>query len=193
MQGRVVLLQSITLAWMLVECGVALFSAWRAHSPALLAFGSDSFVELLSAAVVLLQFSPFLRLAPARASRISGFLLFLLAGLIMLTSAAALARRVEAGASWSGVAITIAALAIMPMLARAKRAAGQRVANGALVADAAQSATCAYLAAVTLGGLLVNAFFHIPWVDPVAALAAIPIICIEGRRALRGKTCGSCQ
>jgi divalent metal cation (Fe/Co/Zn/Cd) transporter len=192
MRGRVVVLQSITLAWMLIECGVALFSAWRAHSPALLAFGSDSFIELLSAIVVLLQFSASFRLAPERAARISGFLLFLLAGLVMLSSAVALARGVEAGTSWSGIAITIAALVIMPVLARAKRAAGQEAGNRALVADAVQSATCAYLAAVTLGGLLVNAFFHAPWVDPIAALAAIPIICIEGRNALRGETCGCC-
>jgi hypothetical protein len=51
----VVWLQGVTLLWMLIECGVALFAASRAHSPALLAFGSDSLVELLSAAVVLLQ------------------------------------------------------------------------------------------------------------------------------------------
>ena len=48
-------LQTVTLAWMLIECGVSLYAAASAHSPSLLAFGSDSLVELLSAAVVLLQ------------------------------------------------------------------------------------------------------------------------------------------
>ena len=47
-------LQSVTLAWMLVECGVSAYAAITAHSPAMFAFGSDSLVELLSAAVVLL-------------------------------------------------------------------------------------------------------------------------------------------
>src|SRR3954453_22010905 len=56
-------LQLATLAWMLVECGVSLYAALAAHSPALLAFGSDSLVELLSAAVVLLQSSPALSLS----------------------------------------------------------------------------------------------------------------------------------
>jgi hypothetical protein len=51
---------------------------------------------------------------------------------------------------------------------------------------------CAYLAAITLFGLAINAAFHVCWIDPVAALAAIPIICIEGRRALRGDVCGCC-
>jgi hypothetical protein len=35
-------LQVVTICWMVVECRVALTAAWRAHSPALLAFGSDS-------------------------------------------------------------------------------------------------------------------------------------------------------
>ena len=52
--SRVAWLQGITLAWMLIECGVSVYGAISAHSPALLAFGADSFVELLSATVVLL-------------------------------------------------------------------------------------------------------------------------------------------
>jgi divalent metal cation (Fe/Co/Zn/Cd) transporter len=106
MPRHIIRLQFFTLAWMLVECGVALFSAWKAHSPALLAFGSDSFVEVLSAVVVLLQFAPSFTLAPGRA------------------------------ASWSGIAVTIAALAVMPVLARAKRVAGEETENRALMAKA---------------------------------------------------------
>ena len=65
-------LQVITLLWMVVECGIALAAAWRARSPVLLAFGADSFVELMSALVVLLQFVPRLTLSRARASRLAG-------------------------------------------------------------------------------------------------------------------------
>jgi len=43
-----------------------------------------------------------------------------------------------------------------------------------------QSATCAYLAALTLGGLLLRSFFGLRWLDPVAALAAVPILIVEG-------------
>ena len=65
-------LQGITLAWMLVECGISLYAAKAAHSVVLLAFGSDSLVELLSAGVVLLAFAPRLRIGAARASRWAG-------------------------------------------------------------------------------------------------------------------------
>ena len=79
-------LQGVTLVWMLLECGVALYAAQAAHSVVLLAFGSDSLVELLSAAVVLLAFSPRLRISPDRAGRWAGVLLFFLAGVIALTA-----------------------------------------------------------------------------------------------------------
>jgi divalent metal cation (Fe/Co/Zn/Cd) transporter len=80
----------------------------------------------------------------------------------------------------------------MPMLAWAKRKAAQRTNNRALAADAVQSATCAYLAAITLIGLAINAIWHIHWVDSAAALLALPILIVEGRRALRGESCGCC-
>lgn len=189
MTDRIRRLQVITLIWMLVECGVSLAAAWRASSPALLAFGADSFVELMSAAVVLLQFVPRFTLSEARASRVAGILLFILAGVITFASVFALGQGVHPETSWMGIGITIAALAEMPLLSFAKRKAGRETGNAALAADAVQSATCAYLAAITLAGLGLNAIFRIPWIDPAAALVAVPVIAIEGRRALRGEAC----
>ncbi len=185
-------LQVVTLIWMLVECGIALIAAWRAQSPALLAFGADSFVELLSATVVLLQFVRRFTLSTSRAARSAGILLFVLAGVVAAASIAALAGGVEPGPSWLGIGVSVAALVAMPVLSVGKRRVARRLRNSALAADAVQSATCAYLAGITLLGLAVNAAFGIPWIDPVAALMAVPIICIEGRRALRGEACGCC-
>lgn len=189
---QVMRLQIITVVWMLVECGVALAAAWSARSPALLAFGADSLVELLSATVVIMQFSPRIRLSNKRANRWAGVLLFVLAGVVVLASVTALVGQVTPESSPFGIAITIAALFAMPLLSRAKRRLAQRLRNSALAADAVQSATCAYLAGVTLLGVTFNAIFHLRWIDPLAALVAVPIICIEGRRALRGEACGCC-
>jgi divalent metal cation (Fe/Co/Zn/Cd) transporter len=177
---------------MLIECGVALISAWRAKSPALLAFGADSFVELLSATVVLLQFVPAFSLSKPRAARWAGILLFVLAGVVTVTAVVALTGGTEPVPSWLGIGVTVAALIAMPVLSRAKRRAAHRLHNSALAADAVQSATCAYLAAITLFGLGLNAALSVPWIDPVAAMIAVPIICLEGKRALRGEDCGCC-
>jgi divalent metal cation (Fe/Co/Zn/Cd) transporter len=77
----------------------------------------------------------------------------------------------------------------MPVLAWGKRKVALLNNSRALAADAIQSATCAYLAALTLAGLTINAVFHIHWIDSVAALAALPILLIEGSRAMRGENC----
>jgi len=182
-------LQGITLAWMLVECGISLYGAATAHSPALLAFGADSFVELLSATVVLLAIVPSFPLTKDRAARLAGILLFVLAGVVALFAILSLVYRVKAETSCSGIVITLAALVVMPILAWAKRRTAQRINNRALAADAVQSATCAYLAAITLAGLAINAIWHIHWVDAAAAFLALPILIIEGQRALRGESC----
>ena len=186
----VVWLQGITLAWMVVECAVSLYAANAAHSVALLAFGADSLVELLSASVALLSFVPSFPLTRDTADRWAGILLYLLAGVVALIAALSLARGVRSETSCSGIGITVAALVVMPILAWFKRKIGIETGNRALAADAVQSATCAYLAAITLTGLAANALFHIHWIDSMAAVAAIPILIIEGRKAMRGESCG---
>jgi divalent metal cation (Fe/Co/Zn/Cd) transporter len=185
-------LQGITLTWMLVEFGVSAYAAFTAHSPAMLAFGSDSLVELLSATVVLLQWIPGVAIPERRATRISGALLFALAFVVAAIAIAALVLRRRPETSCSGIAITIAALIAMPVLAWLKRREARRSGNTALAADAVQSATCAYLALITLAGLAVNAVLHIAWFDSLAALAAVPLLLREGRSAWRGNTCGCC-
>jgi hypothetical protein len=76
---RILRLQVFTIIWMSVEAAVSLGAAWTAHSPALLAFGGDSAIKLLSAAVVFWRFrsasSP--SLSEKRAARIAGGLLSL--------------------------------------------------------------------------------------------------------------------
>ncbi len=149
----VVWLQSITIGWMLVECIGAIIAARRAHSVALLAFGSDSLVELLSATIVLFQFTRIFHISRERAARMAGGLLFVLAGVVGLIAFVALAGRVKAERSLLGISITVGALLIMPILARLKRRKALETGDRALAADAVQSATCAYLAALTLAAL----------------------------------------
>jgi divalent metal cation (Fe/Co/Zn/Cd) transporter len=185
---QVAWLQYVTMGWMLVECSLSLFAAAGAHSVALLAFGSDSLVELFSATVVLLQFSPRFPLKKIYADRAAGALLFLLAAAVAAIAFFSWRGAVEV--SRLGIGITAAALVVMPLLAWLKRRHARAIKNSALAADAVQSATCAYLAGITLIGLVTFALWRISWIDAVAALAAIPVLLIEGRRAWRGEACG---
>jgi hypothetical protein len=185
-------LQGITLVWMMVECGVSLYAAAAAHSPAMFGFGSDSLVELLSAGVVLLQFLPRFSVSERIAARAAGALLFALAVIVCVMAIGSLSLRLHAETTRLGIGITLAALIVMPILAKLKRQEARRSNNAALAADAVQSATCAYLAAIALAGLAMNALSHIAWFDSLAALVAVPLLLKEGRAAWQGKTCGCC-
>jgi divalent metal cation (Fe/Co/Zn/Cd) transporter len=181
-------LQWITLAWMVLECGASSWAAAKAHSVALLAFGADSLVEMLSATVVLLQFLPRFPLKKEHADRAAAVLLFALSVVVVCIAWLGRGRPMEA--SRVGIGVTALALVVMPVLAWMKRREARRMNNRALAADATQSATCAYLAGVTLVGLVIFAVWQIRWVDTVAALIAVPILIVEGRRAWRGEGCG---
>jgi divalent metal cation (Fe/Co/Zn/Cd) transporter len=191
---RIQRIQVITIIWMSVEAAVSLSAAWIARSPALLAFGGDSAIELLSAAVVLWRFrAQSVQEHPERrAARIAGALLFVLAAYVVTASALTLLGYSEPQPTYLGIAILIAAAAIMPWLAKEKQELSAATASAALRADSAQSALCAYLSLIALVGLGVNAIWHVAWADPVAALVVTPLIVWEGREAIRGKSCGCC-
>jgi divalent metal cation (Fe/Co/Zn/Cd) transporter len=191
---RIQRIQAITIVWMSVEASVALSTAWIARSPVLLAFGGDSAIELLSAVVVLWRFRSHAvsEYAERRASRIAGALLFVLAAYVVTVSALTLLRYSEPRPTYLGIAILIAAAAIMPWLAKEKRRLSSATGSAALRADSAQSALCAYLSLIALVGLGVNAIWRVAWADPVAALVVTPLIVWEGREAMRGKSCGCC-
>ena len=188
---RVVWIQSLTLVWMTVEAVVSLGAAWFARSPALLGFGGDSAVELLSAAVVLRRFYVTSQEAHAEewAAKVAGALLFVLAAFVVLASALSLLGHIEPRPSVVGIAVLIVAAVAMPWLASQKRRLSATTGSAALRADAAESAVCGYLALIALVGLVVNAIWRIRWADPVAALALLPLIVREGWEAMKGKPC----
>ena len=180
---RVLRLQILTLVWMTAEAAVSLGTAWSSHSPALFAFGGDSLIELLSAAVVFWRFR--FTLDEARAARIAGALLFALAGLVVLASVLNFLGYREAKPSRLGIGVLMAAALIMPWLASRKRRLAVITSSAALKADAVESALCGYMAWIGLAGLGVNAFWGKSWADPVAALAITPLILREGWEAIQ--------
>lgn len=76
----------------------------------------------------------------------------------------------------------------MPLVARTKRRVAAHLNSRVLEADARQTGICAYLSAILLGGVQLNAIFGW-WADPAAALVMVSIIAKEGVEALRGETC----
>ena len=191
--SKVRVLQLLTIAWMLLELVVAITSGFHAHSVALIAFGADSAIELISAVVVLRRFTMGEH-AEERAAKISAFLLYALAVYIVTGAIYALwpGTKRDAAPSVVGIALLLAAAFVMPLLGRAKRRLATQTHSRSLGADAAQSNLCAYMSWIALAGLTVNLWFHVPWADSVAALALLPIVLREANEARRGNCCGCC-
>jgi divalent metal cation (Fe/Co/Zn/Cd) transporter len=184
-------LEYLTLAWNSLEAVAAIGAGLIAGSIALVGFGLDSVIECFSGGVLLwrLRAGEEGERREQMALRLVGVSFLALAIYVAYDAISALARRETPEKSWFGVAVAIASLIAMPLLARAKRRVASQLNSGALHADSRQTDICAYLSAILLGGLLLNALLHWWWADPVAALVMVPIIGREGVEALRGKTC----
>jgi len=175
-----------------VSVGAGVF----AGSTALVGFGMDSFIESVSGAILLWRLQDHEHHARREelALRLVAVSFFLLAAYVAFEAARSLLLREPPEASWPGIVIAALSLIVMPWLARQKRNVASELGSRALAADSRQTDLCAYLSAVLLGGLLLNALLGWWWADPVAALVMAPIIANEGREAWRGEACdGSCH
>lgn len=88
-----------------------------------------------------------------------------------------------------GIVLAGLSLIVMPLLVHYKRRVANRLRSGALEAEARQTRVCAYLSAILLVGLGLNAWPGYSWTDPLAGLAMVPIVAWEGIEAVRGRTC----
>lgn len=183
-------LAGFTVAYNLVEGGVAITAGLAAASQALVGFGLDSGVESISAGVLLWRLGAERR-DPDRAERVDrtatraiGASFLLLAAWVAYESINALANHEEPDASTVGLVLTALSLIVMPLLARRKRKVAAALGSRAAAADAAQTMACVWLSAVVFIGLGLNAALDWWWADPIAALGVVLLLLNEGREAL---------
>jgi divalent metal cation (Fe/Co/Zn/Cd) transporter len=190
-------LEYFTLGWNALEAFVAIVAGLAAGSVALIGFGVDSVVESLSAAFLVWSLrargSGEIERRERRGTRLVAASFWILAAYVAFDASISLFRREPPAPSIPGVLLAIASLIVMPLLARAKRRAAAEIESRALAADSRQTDFCAWLSAILLVGLALNAAAAWWWADPVCALAMTPIIAVEGVRAWRGETRCECR
>jgi divalent metal cation (Fe/Co/Zn/Cd) transporter len=185
-------LEYFTVGWNTFEGLVAVISGFVAGSVSLVALGIDSFIVVTSGSTLLWRMAVDAnederKRHERRALRVVGVCLLTLAIYIAYESAVDLWFSRAPAHSLPGIIVACVSLAVMPWLSRSKRSVGRGLGSAAMQADARQSEFCAYLSAILLAGLLLNALFGLWWADPLAALLMTPIIAKEGVEALRGK------
>ncbi len=191
-------LEYFTIAWNALEGLVAVVAGAIAGSISLVGFGIDSFIEVTSGSVLLWRMSVDAdirrrELNERRAVQVVGISFLCLASYIAYESAMDLWSRRAPEHSIPGIVLACISLAVMPLLARAKRKVGHALGSAAMHADAKQAEFCAYLSAIMLAGLLLNALFGLWWADPAAALIMVSIIAKEGIEGWQGKACKGCS
>ena len=189
---RIRLIVAITIAYNLVEAVIAIAAGSAASSAALIGFGLDSVVEVLSAAAVAWQFT---RRDPERwekgTLRAIAIAFFALAAYVTASSLLALFGQVDVEHSTLGIVLTALSLVVMPFLSLAERRAGREAGSATAVADSKQTLLCAFLSAAVLAGLLLNSLFGLWWADAVAALVIAGFAIREGIEAWKGDACAT--
>jgi divalent metal cation (Fe/Co/Zn/Cd) transporter len=188
---RARLLAWATIAYNTAEGVVAVLAGLAAGSVALVSFGLDSGVEVLSAVAVSWQFSGRMdpELRERRTLRFIAVSFFALAAYVTVDAVRALLAGNDPEPSHVGVYLAVASLIVMPVLTHAKRRVGRELGSATVTADATQTLLCTYLSAVLLGGLLLNDRLGWGWADPVAALVIAGVAVREGLEAWRGDAC----
>lgn len=189
---RIRLLVGVTIGYNVVEAIIAITAGTVASSAALIGFGLDSTIEVLSAAAVAWQFT---RRDPERwekpTLRVIAVAFFVLAAYVTVTSVTALVTAERPEHSTIGIILTAVSVAVMPFLSFAERRAGRELGSATAVADSKQTLICTYLSAAVLIGLVVNSLLGWWWADAVAGLVIAAFAVREGVEAWKGDACAT--
>lgn len=176
-------LEYVTIAWNVAEAVVAVGAGILAGSIALVGFGLDSLIEVFAAVVVVWEFRGDHREREGRALKLIAGSFYALAAYVTVEAVWDLTGAREAETSPVGVVLAAVSLAVMPALAVGKRRVGRSLGSRVLVADSAETFLCAWLSAILLVGLGLNAAVGWWWADPAAALGIAALAVREGREA----------
>jgi divalent metal cation (Fe/Co/Zn/Cd) transporter len=155
---------------------------------ALLAFGGDSVIELLSAFVVLSHLRGDVTGATGlgrRTALTTTLLLFALIPIIGFGAVYSYFSGIRPEGSLLGMAVALSAVVIMPYLWLEKRKIGRETRCLPLSIDAVESATCFFMSIALLSGLLSEYFFGFWWADYLATAVILAFVAKEGAESYR--------
>ncbi len=184
---RVRFIVAFTITYNVIEAIVAITAGMLASSAALIGFGLDSVVEVLSAVAIAWQFT---RKDPERwekaTVRAIGLAFFALAAYVSIDAILSLISQEGPEHSPFGIGITALSLLVMPLLASFEICTGRELGSKSVLADARQLMLCVYLSGAVFIGLILNSLFGWWWADSVAALIVAALAIREGIEAWRG-------
>ena len=181
-------MEYLSNVWMGVEVGGTVVAGVLAGSLALVAFGADSFVELVSGVAVLRHLRIYNRgsdMLGDRTALLTSGLLFALIPTLGGGAIYSYLTGIRPEGSPLGIGLAMGAVAVMPFLFVEKRRIGRETRCLPLSVDAYASATCLLLSVSLLGGLLVVYLTGLWWIDYATTGVILTFVAkeaIESRR-----------
>lgn len=190
LQRRIRWIVAATITYNVIEAIIAIAAGTVSSSTALIGFGLDSIVEVLSAAAVAWQFAgPDPEARERVALKVIAVSFFGLALYVSIDAILSLTGVRSPEHSTVGIILTAVSLLVMPGLSLFERRTGKELGSASAVADSKQTLICSYLSAAVLIGLLLNTLFGWAWADAVAGLVIVVFAVREGLEAWRGEAC----
>ncbi len=190
---RAIRLEQATIAYNVVEGVVAVGAGLAAGLVSLIGFGIDSGIEVAAATVVLVRLIAEYRGGEVseskerRALRLIALTFFALAAYVVFEGTRNLLTGETPNTNTVGVVLLGLSVLVMPVLARLKRQAGERLGSRLVLADAAETRLCAWLSVSTFVGLGAFSLFGWTWLDSAAGFVIALFAVREGREAWEGE------
>jgi divalent metal cation (Fe/Co/Zn/Cd) transporter len=181
-----------TVGYNILEGLVSVAFGLKDGSLSLFGFGLDSFIEVLSAVIILWRLRREFDggAGSVQRERLStrgiGILFALLTAVIAVNSALRLMNHVHPETALPGIIISLASLSFMYWLYTAKMRVAKALDSRALKSDAVCSLACIWLSVVLLAGSGVYFLTKVWWIDSAAAIVIAGLILREGIENIQG-------
>lgn len=184
-------LSIFTILYNIVEGIFSVYFGSDDRTLALLGFGIDSFVEVLSGIGILhmvhrMQKNPDINMRDKfedTALRITGIAFYLLTAGLIIGAVKVFYSGTHPRTTIAGIIISGISLATMYGLYKIKLIVGNKLQSAAILADAECTKTCYYLSGVLLGASLAYELAGVPYIDMVGALGIAWFAYQEGKES----------
>ena len=202
--GWALRLTAFTIGYNFLEGTVSTLLGFQDETLALLGFGVDSFIEVISAigiAHMITRIRRFPEMSRDRfeitALRITGSCFYLLAVGLVITALINIVQNHQPETTFWGIVISAISIVTMWILIVLKMKVGKQLDSQPIIADAKCTKVCLYMSFVLLTSSLIYELTHVGYLDSIAALGIAYFSAKEGKEAFekaQGKaSCCDCE
>ncbi len=187
---KALILAVITVVYNIMEGLVSVFFGAKDETLALLGFGVDSFVEVISGIAILHMV---LRMKYSKVNTrdkfertaliVNGSAFYLLTFGLIAGSVINILYDIRPSATFAGIIISLISIGTMYYLMKAKLKVGHEMKSDAIIADANCTKTCFYLSFILLASSGLYEIFHIAYFDILGSLGIAYYAFKEGKES----------